>query len=199
MLFLFVFLSPSLWHLGWVIGLDWKWTLFRNSHLEKLLVLQPVVPITGSWRSADSLCPISVFQWGKEWGRKRSKPKWLGKTNNSKNGSLFMPFSFNSALLVCTLFSITTNIMQILVKWQRLKVLVSISFSNGILKRQLNRFHEVFVLHHKDHVCTSQWSVTTHPPLSGRSLNQHQPLCPSSDLHLNFQRLYRRRDWRWLD
>lgn len=181
MLFLFVFLSPSLWHLGWVIGLDSralkkdsKWTLFRNSHLEKLLVLQPVVPIAGSWRSADSLCPISVFQWGKECGRKRTEKKWLGKTNNLSRKMALYSYHF-PMILPCwlPLFSITTNIMQILVKWQRLKVLVSICFSNGILKRQLNRFHEVFVLHYKDHVCTSQWSVTTHPPLSGRSLNQH--------------------------
>lgn len=131
-------LSHTLWHLGRVIGLDsrslkkkdYKWTLFGNSHVEKLLVLQPVVPIAGSWRSADSLGPISVFQWGKEWDRKWTEKKWLVKTKDSRAEkrpfiyAIFLWFCHVGLYIVFYYHKYNAD----LVKWQRLKVLVSISF-----------------------------------------------------------------------
>lgn len=113
---------------------DYKWTLFRNSHVEKLLVLQPVVLIAGSWRSADSLGPISVFQWGKEWDRKWTEKKWLVKTKDSRAEK--MPFIYAIFLWFCHVdLYIVFHYHKYnadLVKWQRLKVLVSISFSNPL-------------------------------------------------------------------
>lgn len=141
MLFLFVFLSlPSRWHLVWVIGLDSK-------SLKKILS-GPCLE-TAKWKSylfCNQWCRTLVlggqqilyaqFQCssGKEWARKRTKKKWIAKTKDLRAEkwpfiyAIFLWFCHVGLHLVFHYHKYNAD----LVKWQRLKVLVSISFSNPL-------------------------------------------------------------------